>query len=267
MWASTVAAMAPSTHRPRWDPTTYLRFADHRTRPGIELIARIPDLDARTVVDLGCGTGHLTAILADRFPGARVVGMDSSADMLARAKSEHRGIEWVCADLADWEPDAPVDLLFSNAALHWLGDHEELIPRLRGWMADGGVAAIQMPDNWREPTHRIPADILDDGTWPAAAAEALMRDRLASPADYRRWLQPATVDLWETTYFQVLTGEDPVWGWVTGSVLRPVLEALDDDERTRFADRCRSAYRDAYPAGSDGTTLLPFRRLFIVAAV
>jgi trans-aconitate 2-methyltransferase len=257
--------MAPAHTGPRWDPSRYLRFADHRTRPGIELITRVPDIDARTVVDLGCGTGHLTGALAERFPDARVIGVDSSNDMLAAAAFDHPGIEWVHTDISDWEPDAPVDLLFSNAALHWLDHHEELFPRLRRRTAEGGVVAIQMPANWGEPTHRVPAAILDDGTWPTAAVDALMRDRLASPADYRRWLQPAHVDLWETTYHQVLTGTDPVWVWVTGSVLRPVLEALDVDERDRFSDRCRSAYRAAYPDQGDGTTLVPFRRLFMVA--
>lgn len=248
-----------------WDPGHYLRYVDHRSRPGVELIARIPDGRSSRIVDLGCGTGNLTAILAQRFPHASVVGIDSSPQMIDVARTEHPGIEWQVEDIARWDPPGPVDVVFSNAALHWLDGHHVLFPRIRSWLADGGTIAVQMPDNWSEPTHRIPAEILDDGTWPEPAVEALLRDRLAAPADYRRWVQPAHVDLWSTSYHQVLTGDDAVWNWVTGSVLRPVLAALDDGDTARFVAECRARYRDAYPQASDGTTVLPFRRFFMVA--
>lgn len=251
----------------RWDPGHYLRFADHRTRPGVELIARIPDAPVRSIVDLGCGTGHLTAMLADRFPAADVVGMDSSQEMIEEARRDHPGIDWAVADLTTWEPDAPADIIFSNATLHWLDDHPGLFRRIRSWAAPGGTVAVQMPDNWNAPTHVVPAQVLDEGSWPDVARGALMRDRLAPPGEYRRWLQPADVDLWRTTYHQVLTGSDPVWSWVTGSVLRPVLAALEPEDRARFEDRCRARYREAYPPEPDGTTLLPFSRLFMVARV
>lgn len=249
-----------------WDPGQYLRYADHRTRPGVELIARIPDVTPKRIVDLGCGTGHLTALLADRFPTASVVGVDSSPEMIEVARGAHPDVAWEVADLESWDPPDPVDVVYSNAALHWLDDHEALFHRIRSWTNDGGAIAIQMPANWDAPTHRIPARILDDDGWPEAARSALLRDRLARPADYRRWLQPATVDLWTTTYHQILEGDDPVWQWVTGSVLRPVLEQLGAPDRDRFADRCRRAYADAYPPEPDRSTLLPFQRLFIVAA-
>ncbi len=250
-----------------WDPDHYLRFADHRARPGIELLSRVDHQDPKLVVDLGCGPGNLTAVLAGRWPDARVVGVDSSAEMIDAARRDHPDIEWVVADINRWEPDHGVDVLYSNATLHWLDDHPRLFPRLRTWVGDhGGVMAVQMPDNWREPTHRVPADVLDDGSWPAAAAEALMRDRLSAPADYRRWLDPAVVDLWRTTYYQALTGPDALWSWVTGSVLRPVLAALDEDGRNRFARECRQRYADAYPQDGNGNLLLPFSRLFMVAA-
>ncbi len=249
-----------------WDPDHYLRFADQRARPGVELIARIRHDDPALVVDLGCGPGNLTALLAERWPDARVVGVDSSAEMIDAARAEHTGIEWVVADIDEWQPDRPVDVLYSNATLHWLDDHARLFPRLRSWLAPtGGVAAVQMPDNWREPTHRVPADVLDGGDWPAVAVDALLRDRLSAPDDYRRWLQPATVDMWRTTYYQNLEGPDAVWKWVTGSVLRPVLAELDDTEQDRFAAECRQRYADAYPHDADGNVLLPFSRLFMVA--
>ena len=250
-----------------WDPGHYLRYADQRTRPGVELMARIPDGTPHSIVDLGCGTGHLTAMLAARFPAATVGGVDSSAQMIDAARQNHPGIDWQLADIATWEPDDAVDIVFSNAALHWLDDHESLVPRIRSWAAPGATIAIQMPDNWAAPTHRIPADILDGSGWPEAARTALLRDRVSGPVAYRRWLQLASVDLWTTTYHQVLTGRDPVWEWVTGSVLRPVLAALDDDDAARFGEECRDRYRAAYPPEPDGRTVLPFRRLFMVAMV
>jgi len=250
-----------------WDPNQYLQFADNRTRPGIELLARVPDIDAQTIVDLGCGTGSLTALLARRWPSASVIGIDSSPEMIDRARSDHPDIDWLIADINDWEPPDRVDIVYSNATLHWLDEHETLFRRLHSYISPGGVAAIQMPDNWTAPTHRIPAEILDAVEWPDDAREALLQDRLDRPAEYARWLQPAEVDLWRTTYFQRLTGEDPVWNWVTGSVLRPVLAALDEGERERFSALCRERYREAYPRELGGTTVLAFSRLFMVARV
>lgn len=248
-----------------WDPDRYLRFADHRTRPGLELIARIPDTNPRTIVDLGCGTGHLTAVLAERWPGARVEGIDNSPEMVERAKKEHPQLAWTLADIGHWDPEKPVDLLFSNAAFHWLENHNEYFANLRARVARRGVIAVQMPDNWQAPTHRVPARILDTGDWPPAARSALLRDRVSNPAVYRQWLQPAEVEMWRTTYFQTLTGDDAVWTWVTGSVLRPVLAALSGDERDRFTEICKAQYAEAYPQQADGTTLLEFSRLFFVA--
>lgn len=249
-----------------WDPSQYLRFRDHRARPGIELLARIRHDEPAFVVDLGCGPGNLTALLAERWPRAHVVGVDSSAEMIDAARNDHPGIDWLVADIGEWEPDRPVDVLYSNATLHWLDDHARLFPRLRSWLSpSAGVAAIQMPDNWRAPTHRIPAEILDDGSWPAAAHDALPRDRLSAPEHYRRWLQPASVDQWRTTYYHELNGPDAAWNWVTGSVLRPVLAALDPVDAGRFAARCRQRYAEAYPHDAGGTVLLPFSRLFMVA--
>ena len=249
-----------------WDPSHYLRFADHRARPGLELLARIPVDDPATVVDLGCGTGNLTARLAERWPAASVAGIDSSAAMLERARAEHPGLHWVQADVGGWEPPEPVDVIYSNAALHWLDDHHEVFPRLRSFLAPGGVLAVQMPDAWRQPTHLVPAEVLDDGDYPTEARSALMRDRLSTPAEYRRWLQPGSVDVWRTTYYQELTGQDPVWNWVTGSVLRPVLDALGPHSESgeRFTGECQARYRQAYPMLDDGVTVLAFPRLFMV---
>jgi len=248
-----------------WDPDRYLRFTHQRSRPGVELLARTPDINARQIVDLGCGTGNLTALLAQRWPEADITGIDSSEEMIDRARSDHPSITWTISDIEKWVPDEPVDLVFSNAALHWVDDHEVLFRRLRSFLVADGVLAVQMPDNWDAPTHRIPADVLDGGDWPAGAGTALMRDRLSSPTLYARWLQPAAVAIWRTTYFQELSGDDPVWEWVTGSVLRPVLANLDAASRDRFAQHCKTLYREAYPSDSEGTTTLPFSRLFVIA--
>lgn len=258
MSAATVLAMT-------WDPDRYQRFADHRARPGVELLSRIPEVDASSIVDLGCGTGHLTALLGGLWPNATVIGVDSSPEMIERARADRPGMDWHLADISTWEPDAPVDVIFSNAALHWVDDHPTLFPRLRSFLAPGGVLAVQMPDNWDEPTHTVPADILDGGTWPAEAGTALLRDRLSAADEYLSWVQRAVVDLWRTTYYQQLRGDDPVWTWVTGSVLRPVLSALGGDDADRFETVCKERYRQSYPPGPDGMTLLPFSRVFLVA--
>jgi trans-aconitate 2-methyltransferase len=250
-----------------WDPDHYLRFADQRARPGIELLARIANIDARRIVDLGCGTGDLTALVARRWPESHIVGIDAAPEMIERARASYPGGTWAVGDITTWMPDAPVDVIFSNAALHWLDDHPVLFRRLRNHLTSRGVLAVQMPDNWSAPTHRIPAEILDSGDWPAAARTALLRDRLSPVDEYTRWLQPASVDAWRTTYYHHLTGSDAVWAWVTGSLLRPVLANLSPEDREHFSAECRDRYRRAYPVGVDGTVTVPFSRLFLVAQV
>lgn len=249
-----------------WDPGTYLRFGDERLRPGIDLLARVPDIAPRLVIDLGCGAGNLTAVIAERFPTAHVVGLDSSAKMIEAARTLSAPVEWVVGGVEEWEPAAPFDLVFSNATLHWVDDHASLFGALRHRVGAGGVLAVQMPDNWDQPTHRVPAAVLATGEFGDDARRALLTDRVASPADYRRWIGPHfDIDTWSTTYFHVLGGADPVVEWVSGSLLRPVLEVLSSAARTEFLDRCAAGYRRAYPPEPDGSTVLGFRRLFIVA--
>jgi trans-aconitate 2-methyltransferase len=184
--------------------------------------------------------------------------------MLERAAGGGTGIEWVEADVSTWAPESNADLIFSNAALHWLDDHPVLFPRLAGFLTSGGVLAVQMPDNWNAPTHRIPAEILDEGGWPEDAHGALLRDRLSPPGMYATLVGTDQIDIWRTTYFQRLTGADPVWEWVIGSVLRPVLASMRTDDRARFTAECKRRYRDSYPPGADGVTTLAFSRLFLV---
>lgn len=255
-----------------WDPDRYLGFADLRSRPGLELIARILHPGPERVVDLGCGTGQLTAVLARRWPEALVSGIDSSPEMLKRALIQFSGaewssIEWQAADIASWQPAYPVDVIFSNAALHWVHDHSLLFPSLMEGLQPGGVLAVQMPDNWDEPSHRLIGHLADHPRWRQRAAPAFTRHPVHLPEDYRRWLEPiaAEIDLWRTTYHHHLEGADPVLAWVKGSILPPILAQLNEDEAADFERELAALYSTAYTTAAGGATVYPFNRLFIVA--
>ena len=224
-------------------------------------------LGATAVCDLGAGAGNVTRLLAARWPQARITGVDASAEMLDRARAELPGIEWVRADLAGWQPPRPVDVLYSNAALHWLSDHEHVFPRLLAAVAPGGVLAVQMPRNFHAPSHTAIADTARSGPWRDRLAELLRPVPVAAPEVYYDILAPraAAVDIWETEYLHVLGGEDPVKEWTKGSWLKPFLDALEEPERGQFEARYAEAVAAAYPRRGDGRTLLPFRRLFILA--
>lgn len=252
-----------------WDPRQYLNFADHRLRPAIDLITRIPGIEPKQIVDLGCGPGNVTQLLANRWPDARITGVDSSKEMLDHACTEHPDIHWQAADAGTWTAEEPVDLIFSNAALHWLPDHGVLFPRLLSQLAPGGILAVQMPRNFDRPSHRLVED---------AASEAGVYHRLTSlfgpppthaPHFYYDILASdvTCLDIWETDYLQVLEGEDPVLEWIKGTWLRPFMNSLQDDPgaQQRFVTAYRRLVEQAYPKQADGKTLLPFLRLFILA--
>jgi len=257
-----------------WQPAQYLQFAGQRLRPALDLLARVPLEHPRTIVDLGCGAGNVTMLLGERWPDAHIVGVDSSPDMLGEARAATRNdprFTFVAADLALWRPDAPVDLVYSNAALHWLPDHASLFARVATMVAPGGVLAAQMPDNFRAPSHTLIADIARSERWRAQLGGIVRGPPVAAPADYFAWLAPllTSVDIWLTEYLQVLEprsdGEHPVAAWTKGTWLVPFLEALDDGARTEFLREYMQRLARHYPARQDGRTLFPFRRLFIVA--
>ncbi|HEX4180140.1 MAG TPA: methyltransferase domain-containing protein [Caulobacteraceae bacterium] len=254
---------------PSWDPDIYERFKAYRDRPALDLLLRVPgDLDPREIWDLGCGTGEHAAVLARRHPGARVHGLDSSAEMLERAHARETSVDWVQADLAGFAPDTPPDLIFANAALQWVPDHAALIPRLASVLAEQGVFACQMPAAYHEPWHQVLRDLADEAPWAALLRGVDAARPIADAGRYYTWLAPLCrqIDIWTTTYLHVLDGEDPVMEWMRGTALRPYLDALTDPiERDGFLEAYRKRVRAALPARDDGTTLFPFPRLFIVA--
>ncbi len=249
-----------------WDPEQYLRYADERSRPFGDLLARVDATTPAYVVDLGSGPGELTAALARRWPDAEVVGVDSSAEMTEHARPLTRpGLAFVRADLRDWRPVRPVDVLVSNATLQWVPGHLDLLPRLVGHLAPGGVLAVQVPANFTEPAHRILHELQEDSGWQPALRD-VRRPASHDAATYLDALHAAgcVVDAWETTYLHVLTGDDAVLEWMKGTGARPTLGALGEAARGEFLAVYGERLRQAYPQ-REGRVILPYRRVFFVA--
>jgi trans-aconitate 2-methyltransferase len=251
-----------------WHPERYLAFDDHRTRPAADLLARVPLRNPERVADLGCGPGNSTALLAARWPEARVVGVDSAPAMLATARASGVRAEWQEADIAAGAPDAPFDLVFSNAALQWLPDHAALLPQLLARVRPGGFLAIQMPHNFQAPSHALLRAVAAEGPWAARLPREMRPGPVAEPEWYCDLLAPraASLDIWQTEYLQLLEGEDPVLRWTEATALRPVTLALDETEGEAFKAVYAARLRTAYPRRADGRTLFPFKRLFMVVA-
>ncbi|WP_353235952.1 trans-aconitate 2-methyltransferase [Diaphorobacter ruginosibacter] len=251
-----------------WNPQLYSRYEDERTRPARELLARVPLTHPSRVVDLGCGPGNSTELLVARFPGARVTGVDNSRAMLESAARRLPGVDFVAADIKDWVPDSAPDLVYANAALQWVGDHETLIPRLFKALAPGGVLAVQMPDNRAEPTHRHMREL---------AAESLYREPIGDVSKLRTELlrieeyydllagQGAQVDVWHTVYQHPMECAAAIVEWVRGTGLKPFVDPLSEDLRQKFLASYQQRIDSEYPVRSDGRRLLAFPRMFIVA--
>lgn len=259
---------------PTWDPWQYLRHADHRTRPFHDLLARVPDppnATAPRIADLGCGAGNVTALLARRWPRARITGYDNSPQMLERARVHATALlDFAEADAATWTPAEPYDLIVTNALLQWVPGHADRLPGWLDALTPGGTLALQVPGNFDQPSHTLMRELAESPRWRSRLAGRLRHtDAVLGPAGYLdRLTAPGrtTADVWETTYLHLLHGEDPVLDWVKGTGLRPVLTALADDEDARdaFLAEYRDLLRAAYPAGPHGT-VFPFRRIFAVA--
>jgi trans-aconitate 2-methyltransferase len=276
-----------------WDPGTYLRFGSERARPFFDLLSRVGADDPGFVADLGCGPGNLTAVLAARWPGARVLGVDSSPEMIGAARAELAApeagapegtaaqaaglgaaavpagrLEFRLADIRTWQPEQPVDVITCNAVLQWIPGHRELLTSWAGWLAPGGWLAFQLPGNFDQPSHTILRELAGTPRWRSQLQGVQLNRQAGDPADYLALLAGAgcEVDAWETTYLHVLPGEDAVVDWYRGSGLRPVLSALPPAEAEEFLAGYRDLIRVAYPPAPYGT-VLPFRRVFVVAQV
>jgi trans-aconitate 2-methyltransferase len=252
-----------------WSAKQYVTFEDERTRPVRDLVAALPPIEARSVIDLGCGPGNSTEVLAARFPAAAVRGLDSSADMIAAARKRLPGALFSIGGIEEWNDAGPFDVILANAVLHWVPNHATLLPALIAKLNDGGDLAIQMPDNLDGPAHRLMREVAAEGPWASALAKASMARTPIGDADwYYALLRPlcSKVDVWLTTYYHPLSGgPSAIVEWFKGSGLRPFLEPLDSAQRAGYLQRYTAAVGQVYPALADGSVLLPFPRLFMVA--
>ena len=252
---------------PTWDAGQYLKFAGPRTQPSIDLVARVTCAPVERVIDLGCGPGNSTVLLKQRWPEAEVIGLDSSPQMLATARRDYPDIEFIEADLADWQADAAFDVVFTNAALQWISDHEKLLPRLVAAVKTGGMFAAQMPHNQDQSAHRLMRELAASGPWAAKLKGYRGLQPVGMPAQYYDLLRPlvATLELWETEYIHIMETPAAIADWLQGTGLRPILERLEAAEQAAFLDQYIGLLTEAFPAQVDGRVLFPFRRLFILA--
>jgi len=254
-----------------WSPTQYTKYEDERNRPVQDLLARIPASNVATAVDIGCGPGNSTELLYARFPNAVVSGVDNSANMITAAEKRLPAIQFELADIATWQNKGCFDVILANASLQWVPDHETLFPALVSKLNPGGSLAVQMPDNLDEPSHRIMRDIAADTIWGGKLSKS---SDAKAPRHSAEWYfnvlkdEVTKVDIWRTTYFHPLArgGEDVV-EMFKSTGLRPFLDPLSDDEKSAYLTRYRAEIDKAYPALRDGSVLLPFPRLFIVATL
>ena len=250
-----------------WSPSQYLSFADERTRPARDLLAHVPLVAARRVYDLGCGPGNSTGLLVARYRHAQVTGVDNSTAMLEAARADCPGADFAFGDLTIWLPQDMPDLLFSNAAFQWVPEHLVVLERLASCLPQGGVLAVQMPDNLAEPSHSLMQKAAEHGPWaPKLRAAAAARDMLPPVASYYARLKPMfrRLDIWHTIYNHPLDGVEGIVAWLESTGLRPFLAPLDEDARADFLDAYRALLAEAYPAQADGKVLLRFPRLFLV---
>jgi trans-aconitate 2-methyltransferase len=264
---------APTLKAPTWDANLYLKFVDARIRPALDLMGRLDPANGsrpgHAIYDLGCGAGNLTRVLAERFPQSPVVGIDSSEEMLAKARTQTADprVTFTRGDLAHFQPGLPPAILYSNAAYQWVENHIDHFPGLLKLLPSGGQLAIQMPRNHEAPSHALMKAAAEAGPWRARLANVGGIRSVWEPARYYDVLKPLCSDLevWETIYQQALTGKDPVAQYTAGSGLRPYMEALTEAEGVAFYETYATMLAEAYPTRPDGITLFPFRRLFIVA--
>jgi trans-aconitate 2-methyltransferase len=250
-----------------WDAAQYLRFGGERARPFFDLLAQVGAENPKYVADLGCGPGNLTAVLAERWPRARVVGVDNSPEMITVA-GEIPGIpalSFELGDVRDWRPECPPDVLVCNAVLQWVPGHHDLLLRWADMLAPGGWLAFQLPGNFDSPSHAIVRELAGSPRWRALLSDAELNRQAGDPREYAELLaRPGyEIDAWETSYVHILRGENPVLEWTRGTTLRPVLSALDAEQAASFVEEYGERLRQAYDHGPFGT-MFSFRRVFTV---
>lgn len=252
-----------------WDPNLYLKFSDQRARPAADLIAQIRLENPQRIIDLGCGTGNSTEQLHHRWPEAELSGVDNSPDMLKTARQNHPDWNWIESAIENWRPNGTYDLVFSNAALHWIADHATLFPRLLSYVAPGGALAVQMPYNFQSPAHQGMKKVAQDPRWQGALQDATENYNVQPIAFYYRALSPAAKDLnlWEVEYLQIMSSTRAILDWVRSTAMRGYLDRLPNDSRRKeFEDLCLLEFEKAYPVEKDGNVLFPYRRMFIIAS-
>lgn len=251
-----------------WSPDRYLEFSEERARPSLDLIARVPMRRPRVVYDLGCGPGNSTAMLKQVYPSARIIGLDRSPAMIAKARESVPGPEFLSADVSLWQPDKEADLVFANALFQWVPHHAGIMQKIVAALKRDGVLAVQMPDNLLEPSHAIMPKVAEQGPWAAKLARAGdQRSIILQPAEYFDLLRShcKRLEIWHTIYNHPVKGVDGIVALLKPTGLKPYLDPLSDTERAGFIESYKQALRKHYPAMADGTVLYRFPRLFILA--
>jgi trans-aconitate 2-methyltransferase len=255
---------------PGWDAKLYLKFAGQRGRPAADLVAQIALENPRRIIDLGCGTGTSTEQVQQRWPDADLCGMDNSREMLAQARANHPDWKWIQSTVEEWTPQDQFDLIFSNACLHWIGDHSALFPRLFGYVAPGGALAVQMPNSYHLPAHTVMHDVASDPSAPWARTLAGVKETYSvrPMGFYYEALRKLAgrLNIWQTEYLQIMDGPEAVLDWISSTAMRRFTEPLPNEkQRQEFRERCLERLREAYPANDQDKTLFPYFRIFIIA--
>ncbi len=253
--------------RMTWQPELYLRFKKERTQPCIDLAARLSVTEPKEIIDLGCGPGNSTEILRNTYPDARIVGVDNSLEMLERARQSGVRAEWQSGDIQTWSHEGSCDVIFSNAAIHWVPDQAALLPRLVGYLRSGGQLAIQLPVQMETRVHQCIRELALQSRWWPKLESALHTRVSLSAGEYYNILAPlcTCVEIWQTDYYHVMDRADDIVAWIRGTGLRPFLALLSEDEQGDFLAQYTDAIRASYPASTDGKVLYPYRRIFMIA--
>jgi trans-aconitate 2-methyltransferase len=251
-----------------WNPNSYLKFGDERTRPAVDLVSRVALDSPQTVIDLGCGPGNSTQVVRQRWPHAQVIGLDSSSEMIASAAESYPDQRWVLGGLQEWHADVRQDLVFSNAALQWVPEHIALTQRLFSQVAEGGALAFQIPSAEYSPVRSFIEDIAGDPAWASRMDAALSALTMEAPGVYYDALatHADSIDIWETEYHHVMESPTAIVEWISSTGLRPFLGALDSDaEKQRFVAMLTERVEAGFDRRADGRVLFPFRRTFVIA--